>query len=312
MVKKINKSKTKMPAPRTIEQLRDLALSIARDEAGVSLGTKAHSVLARLVDMPEQAAVRSISELAKVLDINASTLTRLAKRLGFNGFSDFQNVCRDAIADNRSYFYSRQAGRLLATATDAQEAQEELGVFNHIASDTNTNVQGFIAQLDPATLQSAAHSLANAGRVRIHGVRQFHALASFFTYGLGLLRSDVALLNAPQLGIAEAISQLDPGDVVVVASCAPYTQSIADVAEIAARHGLEVIAITDTRSSPLAVPAKHSFFVPHTGSFFSNSMGAYIVFCEGLLNLAAKELGDKALQTLSEREQMIADMNIEV
>ena len=308
MEKKINKTKAEIPTPRTIEQLRDLALSIARDEVGVSLGSKAHSVLARLVDMPEQAAVRSISELAKVLDINASTLTRLAKRLGFNGFSDFQNVFRDAIADNRSYFYSQQAGRLLATAT---EAQEEVGVFNHIARDTDTNVQGFIAQLDPATLRSAAYLLANAGRVRIHGVRQFHALASFFTYGLGLLRSDVALLNAPQLGIAEAISQLDPGDVVVVASCAPYTQSIADVAEVAARHGLEVIAITDTRSSPLAVPAKHSFFVPHMGSFFSNSMGAYIVFCEGLLNLAAKELGDKALQTLSDREQMIADMNIE-
>ncbi|MDH3335218.1 MAG: MurR/RpiR family transcriptional regulator [Rhodospirillaceae bacterium] len=310
MVKRTSKSKKEITAPRTIEQLRNLVLSIARDEAGVSLGAKAHNVLARLVDMPEQSAVRSISELAQALDINASTLTRLAKRLGFNGFSDFQNVFRDAIADDKSYFYSRQAGRLLADGDIAQE-QEEIGVFNQIARDTETNVKGFISQLEKEELHKAAHLLANAGRVRIHGVRQFHALASFFTYGLGLLRSDVALLNAPQLGIAEAISQLERGDVVVVSSCAPYTQSIADVAEVAARHGIEVIAITDTRSSPLAVFAKYSFFVPHAGSFFSNSMGAYIVFCEGLLSIVARELGDKALQTLSNRERMIADMNIE-
>ncbi|MDH5771610.1 MAG: MurR/RpiR family transcriptional regulator [Rhodospirillaceae bacterium] len=310
MGKQISKTKTEITVPRTIDQLRSLVLSIARDEAGVSLGAKARNVLARLVDMPEQSAVRSISELAKILNVNASTLTRLAKRLGFSGFSDFQDLFRNAIADDRRYFYSRQAGLLLAADADNQE-QEEIGVFNRIARDTDINIQGFVSQLDKKELHSVAHLLASAKRVRVHGVRQFHALASFLTYGLGLLRSDIALLNAPQLGIAEAISQLERGDVVVVSSCAPYTQSIIDVAEVAARHGLKVIAITDTRSSPLAVFAKYSFFIPHAGSFFSNSMGAYVVFCEGLLNLVAKELGDKALQSLSDRERIIADMNIE-
>ena len=294
--------------PRTLEELRELALHIARNEASVSLGAKAHSVLAKLVDMPEQAAVRSISELAQTLNVNASTLTRLAKRLGFDGFSDFQSVFRNAIADNSRNFYSRQVGRLLATDT---EPLEETAVFDKLAHETAANMQGFISQLDPATLHSAARALAHAKRVRIHGVRQFHALASFLTYGLGMLRSDVSLLNAPQLGIAEALAQLEPGDLVVVASCAPYTRSVADIGDVAARHGLEVIAITDTRSSPLTASATQAFFVPHASSFFSNSMGAYIVFCEGLLNLAAKELGDKAAHALSERERMIADMKIE-
>ena len=295
--------------PRTLEDLRDLTLHIARDEAGVSLGAKAHGVLARLVDMPEQAAVRSISELASLLDVNASTLTRLAKRIGFKGFSDFQGVFRNTIADNARYFYSRQVRHLLLTDS---EPQEGAAVFDQLARETAANMQGFISQLEPDTLHRAARSLATARRVRMHGVRQFHALASFLTYGLGMLRSDVALLDALQLGIAEAISQLEPGDVVVVASCAPYTRSIATVAEIAARHGLEVVAITDTRSSPLAVSATHAFFIPHASSFFSNSMGAYIVFCEGLLNLAARELGDEAAHALAERERMIADMKIEM
>jgi len=288
--------------------LRELALHIGRDGAGVSLGVKATGVLAKLVDMPEQSAVRSISELADALDVNASTLTRLAKRLGFGGFSEFQRVFRDAVANNSRDFYSRQIGRLLAT--DA-EPQEETAIFNQLAHETAANMQGFISQLEPDTLQRAARSLAKAKRVRFLVVRQFHALASFLTYGLGMLRSDVALLNAPQLGIAEAIAQLQAGDVVVVASCAPYTRSVADIGEIAARHGLEVIAITDTRSSPLTASATHAFFVPHASSFFSNSMGAYIVFCEGLLNLAAKELGAEAAQALAKRERMIADMKIE-
>ncbi|RUY04732.1 MurR/RpiR family transcriptional regulator, partial [Mesorhizobium sp. M2A.F.Ca.ET.040.01.1.1] len=153
---------------------------------------------------------------------------------------------------------------------------------------------------------------AGARRVRVHGVRQFHSLASFLTYCLGMVRSDVALLDAPRLGVAEALSQLEPGDVVITASCAPYTRSVAEVGRIAAANGQKVIAITDSRSSPLVPPAQHAFFIPHASSFYSNSMGAYVVFCEALLNLVARELGDKALSSLAGRERLIAEMNIEV
>ena len=40
-------------------------------------------------------------------------------------------------------------------------------------------------------------------------------------------------------------------------------------------------------------------------------MGAYVVFCEGLINLVARELGDKALQALARREGFIAELGIE-
>ncbi|RAZ92942.1 RpiR family transcriptional regulator [Mesorhizobium hawassense] len=295
--------------PRTIEDLRALALSVGRDEAGFSLGSKAHDVFAKLVEAPEQSAVRTISELADQFGINPSTLTRLAKRLGFEGFSDFQAVFRKAIANDQQYFYSRQAGRLMTTPS---AGGAEVEVFEQLARETAANVDGFLGQLDAASLKGATRLLAGARRVRVHGVRQFHSLASFLTYCLGMVRSDVALLDAPRLGVAEALSQLEPGDVVIIASCAPYTRSVAEVGRVAAANGQSVIAITDSRSSPLVPPAEHAFFIPHASSFYSNSMGAYVVFCEALLNLVARELGDKALNSLAGRERLIAEMNIEV
>lgn len=295
--------------PRTIDELRDLVISIRRDQSAISLGVKALDVLARLVDSPERAAVRTITELADLLSVNASTLTRLAKTLGYSGFNDLQSVFRQAIADDERYFYSRQAGRLLSTAP---AGIPELGVFERLARETVANMDGFVAQLDAGTLRDTALLLATAPRVRVHGVRQFHAFASFLAYGLGMLRSDVSLLDAPRLGEAEALAQLGEGDAVVVASCAPYTRSVADVAENAAARGLEVVAVTDTRASPLVAPSRHAFFVPHASSFFSNSMGAYVVFAEGLLNLVARTMGDKAMTALAQREKLIVDMRIEM
>ena len=70
--------------------------------------------------------------------------------------------------------------------------------------------------------------------------------------------------------------------------------------------------ITDYRASALAASADMAFFVPHQSSFISNSLGAYIVFCECLINLVAKDLGAKALRSLERQEQFIAHLRIEV
>lgn len=165
--------------------------------------------------------------------------------------------------------------------------------------------------LSPEDLRGAARMLAKAKRVRIHGLRQFSALASFVCYGLSMIRTDVALLDAQGLGVAEGLAQLQPGDVVIVTSVSPYTRSVAEAAVAAAQSGLSVIAITDTLASPLVSPATHAFLIPHESSFFSNSMGAYLVFCEGLLNLVATHLGKRALQALERRERLITALGIE-
>ena len=104
---------------------------------------------------------------------------------------------------------------------------------------------------------------------------------------------------------------MQPGDVLVVTSVAPYTRSVAEAAAAAKQAGLAVIALTDTLASPLVPPADHTFLIPHDSSFFSNSMGAYVVFCEGLLNLVATRLGKRSLQALERRERWITALGIE-
>ncbi|RFB78197.1 MurR/RpiR family transcriptional regulator [Methylovirgula sp. 4M-Z18] len=294
--------------PQSLEELRELAIRIGRGESDISLGGKALDVLSRLVDSPELSAVRTISELADGFGVNASTLTRLAKGLGYDGFGHFQGIFRQAIADDGLYFYSRQAGRLMSVK---DENDAEIHIFERLAAETQANVDRFLAQLNGQALREAASTIATAKRVRAYGVRQFHSFVSFFIYGLTMIRGDAALLDPLRLGEAEALAQLARGDVLIVASCAPYTRNVAEVAATAARAGLHVIAITDTRSSPLVPPSRHAFLVPHASSFFSNSMGAYTVFGEGLLNLVARELGPHAIEALARREKLIGDMDIE-
>jgi DNA-binding MurR/RpiR family transcriptional regulator len=41
-------------------------------------------------------------------------------------------------------------------------------------------------------------------------------------------------------------------------------------------------------------------------------MGAYVVFCECLLNLVARDLGDRALNAVRRREGFISQLRIEM
>ncbi|MBN3758054.1 MurR/RpiR family transcriptional regulator [Paraburkholderia sp. Tr-20389] len=304
-------------APRSVDGLRELVVRIGRDEADVSLGGKAHTVLAKLLERPEEVAVRTITDLATALDVNASTLTRLCTKLGYAGFADFQSVFRDSLAQRHRHFYTHQAERLVAGKEARMQmpahggTSPEIEVVAQLAHESIGNVETFLARLSPADLRGAAALLADAPRVRVHALRQFSSLASFLCYGLGMIRTDVALLDAQGLGVAEGLAQLQPGDVVVVSSVAPYTRSVADAAAAAAEAGMTVIAITDTLASPLVPPARHAFLIPHESSFFSNSMGAYLIFCEGLLNLVATHLGKRSLQALSRRERLITALGIE-
>jgi DNA-binding MurR/RpiR family transcriptional regulator len=320
--KAVNKDEASAPeavasAPRSVDALRELVVRIGRDEAGLSLGGKAHAVLAWLLERPEEVAVRTITDLATALDVNASTLTRLSTKLGYAGFADFQSVFRDSLAERHRHFYTNQAERLVAGKKQRAHTpvnsgtSPEVEVVVQLARESIVNVETFLARLSADDLRGAAALLADAPRVRVHGLRQFSALASFLCYGLGMIRTDVALLDAQGLGVAEGLAQLQPGDVVVVTSVAPYTRSVAEAAKAAAEAGMTVIAITDTLASPLVPPARHAFLIPHDSSFFSNSMGAYLVFCEGLLNLVATYLGKRSLQALSRRERLITALGIE-
>ena len=295
--------------PRSVEALRELVVRIRRGEAEVSLGKKALDVVARLVDRPEEGAVRSITELAAWLSVNASTLSRLVRSLGYAGFSEFQGVFRERIAGAHGNFYTRQGHRLI----DAEAgADDYVGVVVQLARESIANVDGFLSQLDATELRQAARLLARARRVRLYGVRQIHAVTSLLSYGLSLVRPDVSLLDTPGQGIAEALAQLSRGDVLVVSSVKPYSRRVAEGARIAGESGIAVIALTDSRASPLAARAGHVFFIPHQSSFISNSIGAYVVFCEGLTNLVAKELGGKALRALERQERFLDALGVEM
>ncbi|MGD8429436.1 MAG: MurR/RpiR family transcriptional regulator [Ectothiorhodospiraceae bacterium] len=294
-------------APETLEGLQSLVSSLSAGTGDRRLGKRALTVLSGMVAAPRQAAVYSISELAEAFGVHASTLTRLAKALGYRGFSEFQAVFRRHVAQT-GHFYSGQASRL-REITGTQ--RRSLDVVSRIARDERANIQGMLNNLDAAHLEAAVRRLARAPRVRTLGLRQSYSLANFLSYALGMLRDDVSVMN-PEHGVAHSLGPLDGSDLLVAIGFAPYTRLTVTSARIARERGIPIVAITDSYSSPLAGVAEHTFVAPAGGHFFSNSMAGAVALMEALLALVAQEMGDEGLAALQHREALIRDMEVEL
>jgi|SRR5690625_629475 len=302
--------------PKTLDDLNELFLAISLKPAPYRLGEKTMAALRGLLARPKNAAHQSITELAQQLDVSPATLTRLARRLAFKNFNQFQELFKDSLSTAASTpFYSTQASRLIQPSQqpngDLPASAYALQRLEQLANENINNIQGFLHNLDPEAFQQGAAAIAQAPRVRIHGKRQYSSLAQFLTYGLNLIRPNASLLEPSNLGVAEGLAQMQPNDVLITASVSPYTQEVLQISQHATEKGITVITLTDHQHSPMAHTAKYTFLIPYQSSFYSNSISAYFVFAEGLLNQVAWELGEQAVDSIKRIEEHIQTLNIE-
>ncbi len=291
--------------PESVEELRALAVEIARGAAPVTLGAKAQEALGRMLDMVGDPALLSITTLAEALGVNPSTLTRLATALGFPGFPGLQQVLLSASMTAPGAFYSRQAASALRGGGSSRVAATRL------CHENQANIDRFIDRFDEAAFDAAVSLLVSAPRVAVHGIRQFHSVASFLVYGLRMIRCDVALLGEGDLGSAEGLAALSPGDVLLSTSCAPYSAQVVETAAVAQRGGLATVALTDRPNSPLVATSRAAILVDHESSFLSNSLGAFVVAAECLINACAAADPEAARAALRHRDRLIEALRIE-
>lgn len=302
------KANAKLPdvPPGNIEELRALLINITRGDAQPRLGTKARDAFGKILDVRDSTDLLSITTLSERIDTNPSTITRLAKALGYSGFGPFQKVLLTTRLQHSGSFYLNQARSVISNAD--QPTKQRAAQLCH---ENQANIDHFVDNFDVESFDRAIKLISEARRITVYGIRQFHSLAAFLTYGLRLIRSDVNILDANGLGVAEEIGAMTGGDVCIVASVAPYSSQVVFAAQVAHEQGLDVIAMTDLASSPLISNANAAIFVPHQSSFISNSITSFFAAAECIINAVAASNSKQTEQALIARQDLIKRLNIE-
>ena len=258
-----------------------------------------------VLDRPSDVALLSMREQARQAGVQPATMTRLAKRLGLDGYEAVRAMYAETIR-NAGPGFSRKAG--------AQVASQRRKGDRALAAEMVASLNAHIARLaEPAALDrlaAAAAKLAAARRIYCVGLRACHPVAWHLHYVLSLVGERTVLLDSVAGTGRDPIRAAGASDVLFAVSIAPYARTTVDTARYAHAQGVPVVALTDSELSPLAALASETIFVGTDCPSFFHTMAPAFVTAEILGALVAGRSGIKALDALRRTEEQLAAFNV--
>lgn len=197
-------------------------------------------------------ALGSITALAKAAGVSSPTVLRLAHKLGFKGYPEFQAQVHAEVEARLASPLSKRA-RWTGGVPDTH-------ILNRFADAVLQNLAATLAQIDHAEFDACADLLADPGRrVFVTGGRITYAIADYLVTQLRVMRSGVTLVPGLSNGWPPALLDMAPGDLLLAFDIRRYEANVVQLAEVASERGAQVVLFTDSWVSPVAAFARYRF-----------------------------------------------------
>ncbi|TDC91859.1 MurR/RpiR family transcriptional regulator [Saccharopolyspora aridisoli] len=223
------------------------------------LRSKGASVLQVLLTQPRRVSYSSAAEAAELAGVNVATVSRTAQALGFSGWSDLQQELR------ARYLSSLSAPEVAA----AQQTEGELGGAS-MRRDLES-LALLTRRLDEQLLRTTAEAIAQSRRTVIVANGSYFSVGSALGHNVQLAGYEATVVH-DDAELANAVSRIEPGDVLIAISFWRLYQSTVTAAQEAHDRGARVFALTDAASPALAAASEQILLIPAEGVAFFPSL----------------------------------------
>jgi DNA-binding MurR/RpiR family transcriptional regulator len=244
-----------------------------------------------LLEMRSELAAYSATELAARAGVSKATTARLVRRLGYTDYQEMRQQAREQWKN----------GSPLAELPDALSENGSLG--RHLEQDL-TCLGHTLGTLSPALADQAIALLAGARRIWVIGFRNSHALALYARELLVQVKPDVHLLPVMGQTVAEEISALDQGDVILALGFRRRPPVLARILKTAAQTGAATVLVGDPSLGDLAQWARITIRCLNRGASLFDSYVPAISLLNYLCSGVALALGEDAQRRLRRSEQL--------
>lgn len=191
-------------------------------------------------------ALYSMRDSARAAEVSPATMTRLARRLGFDGFEGLRAPFRRELADSAPGGSFSRTMRRRRGSNAVAEAVDSLNTLQQ------ANVASVISLNPAGAIEEAARCLLDANQVYFLGLRVCHGVATYLSYAYGLLVDNGTLVTGIGGTLSDQVARIGGRSVLVAVSQSPYARQTVEAVQQASKGGATVIAMTDSRLSPMA------------------------------------------------------------
>ena len=274
------------------QDMKDNVLQMIQAEHG-SFSKGQRRIARYILENYDKAAFMTAAKLGKAAEVSESTVVRFAAQLGYDGYPEMQKALQELIRGRLTSVQRIRASR------DQMSGNDILGSVMQRDMDSIHNA---IEQVDRAEFDRVVDKLLHAEHIYLLGVRSSAYLAGYLHFYFHLIFPNVTLVQNTATGeIFEQLVRIGPNDVLVGISFPRYSKMAVNAVEFARSRGAEVIAITDSKMSPLYKEASASLLVRSDMISFVDSMAAPL----SVINALIVALGLKRKEELSEHFRLM-------
>lgn len=284
-----------------MKELRELIRNVKLTK---SEDTLSNFLLEHLTDF----CFMNITDTAKKSGVSEATIVRFTKKLGFDGFIDFQKYIR-------AYFQSesRQVNTQIVVPTqrllDSQK-DTHLDYILQNASITQKNMETALANNPLSVYEAAIEIILGSSNKYILGSRANRGMASDCYIIMKRIVSGVFSVANATASVIDNLSDISDRDCLIAFSFPRYSKLDLAAVRMAYDSGAKIIVITDKASSPAAVMADAVFTVSvDSNDFFNSFTGAYFIIetlCSGL----NRRIGTKNKDKLDKIDHYLFDLDM--
>lgn len=225
--------------------------------------------------------IEGIQELARQCEVQPSAVVRFAKHFGFSGFSELQAIFRDSLsrqlAPGRNY-----KSRIRDLIVSGQKKLSSVDIAREFLAGSVAGMHELEGSLDAAAFKKAVDLLVGADCIWIAASRRSFPIAAYLDYALQHTDKRIGLVTAMGSMHAGQMRSVRKGDVMIAISFAPYAEETLSVARLADERGAKLLALTDSRMSPLAKFAEVSLVVQDNSTLGFRSLSSTMGLAQSL------------------------------
>ncbi|MDR1648790.1 MAG: MurR/RpiR family transcriptional regulator [Synergistaceae bacterium] len=262
--------------------------------------TKTRRVAEYLLTHSSKVAFLSISEVADRLSVSKAQLVRVARMLGFEGYSDLKSVLKQALLEQVSpssaYF-------------DAEEAHKS-DIPENLRRLEQANIDETFKNLSPAAIVKFCEAVKTASALYCMGWGISALVAEWFYTRFTELGLRTVLVRRGSMSLIEQTRAMESGDMLIVCELPSYVIEVTEAVEKIYRKGSFVVTLTDSPAAPICRSSHLPFHVGDVSPTFGSSLLGPMFAVHVLTSVLAFNLGEEGQRALTAQKEGLGDERV--
>jgi len=250
-----------------------------------------------LLTHSSEAAFHSISDVADRLEVSKAQLVRVARMLGFDGYSTLKNILKQSLLEQIS------PPTIVKGVPNADIPQ-------NICRLEHANIDDTLKGLTSDVIVSFCEAAKKASTIYCMGWGISAIVAEWLYTLFTELGLRAILVRRGSLSLLEQTRALKDTDMLVVCELPSYVIEVTEAVGKIYKKGAFVVTLTDSPAAPICRTSRLPIHVGDTSPTFGSSLIGPMFSVHVLTSVLAYNLGEKGQAALAEQKEGLADERV--